>query len=87
MSALLAFVIGTVIFAGLPLCGWGLGDLNGFISEAARCGYILLTLPALAPPAIPGADLFHCWDRIGFSVLGRSGPGRCLGGNPPLANS
>ena len=37
-------VIGIVIFAGLPLVGWGVPDARGFIGNPARLGYIVLVV-------------------------------------------
>ena len=35
------FIIGLVIFAGLPLIGWGVADLGGFFSQPARLMYVI----------------------------------------------
>ncbi len=37
-------LIGIVMFAGLPLLGWGLTDAQGFISNPARLGYTVLVV-------------------------------------------
>jgi len=37
-------LVGVLIFAGLPLLGWGLGDLGGFFANPARLGYVVLAL-------------------------------------------
>lgn len=34
------FTVGLVIFAGLPLIGWGAGDLTGFVSQPVRLLYL-----------------------------------------------
>ncbi len=36
------FAIGLILFAGLPLIGWGVADLNGFISQPARLLYLFV---------------------------------------------
>ncbi len=41
--AVLHFMFTLVIYLGLPLLGWGLGDLKGFTSDPARMGFALLT--------------------------------------------
>ncbi len=50
-------LLGTVIFAGLPLLGWGLTDLAGFASDPARLAYavIVVVLQILAAVVFPGA--------------------------------
>jgi protein-S-isoprenylcysteine O-methyltransferase Ste14 len=41
----LGFFITTMLFyLGLPLLGWGLGDLQGFFASAPRMGYALVVL-------------------------------------------
>lgn len=42
----ISILIGSVIFLGLPLTGWGLSDIKGFIGHPARLAY--LGLMALA---------------------------------------
>jgi protein-S-isoprenylcysteine O-methyltransferase Ste14 len=42
--AAIMLLIGVAIFAGLPLLGWGVDDLQGFISNPARLGYIVLVV-------------------------------------------
>ncbi len=42
IRALLMTVVGIVLFAGLPLCGWGLSDLAGFTADPARRSYLVL---------------------------------------------
>lgn len=37
-------LIGVVMFAGLPLLGWGVNDIRGFITNPARLGYIVLVV-------------------------------------------
>ena len=36
----LAFLASLLIFVGLPLLGWGLGDLSGFFAHPARVAYV-----------------------------------------------
>ena len=36
------FIIGLMIFAGLPLIGWGVADINGFVSHPARLLYLFV---------------------------------------------
>lgn len=36
------FAIGLFLFAGLPLIGWGVADLNGFVSQPARLLYLFV---------------------------------------------
>ncbi len=38
----LAFLAGMAIFAGLPLFGWGLGDVTGFLANPARVTFLVL---------------------------------------------
>ncbi len=40
----IALFIGVAIFVGLPLIGWGLADVQGFISRPARLGYVALVI-------------------------------------------
>ncbi len=35
---LLHFILTLVVYVGLPMVGWGLGDLRGFLAEPARLG-------------------------------------------------
>lgn len=44
VPAATSLLIGIVIFIGLPLLGWGLGDVPGFFANPARLGYVILTL-------------------------------------------
>lgn len=37
-------LIGIVIFVGLPLVGWGVKDIQGFIGHPARLGYTLIAV-------------------------------------------
>ncbi len=36
--------MGILLFVGLPLIGWGVTDIQGFITHPARLGYILLVV-------------------------------------------
>jgi protein-S-isoprenylcysteine O-methyltransferase Ste14 len=40
----IAILIGTALFAGLPLAGWGLADIQGFISNPARLSYLVVVV-------------------------------------------
>src|SRR5512136_1980759 len=40
----IALFIGAAIFIGLPLIGWGVADVQGFISHPARLGYVALVV-------------------------------------------
>lgn len=42
-SALMV-IIGSAIFVGLPIIGWGVTDISGFVEHPARVGYILVTV-------------------------------------------
>ncbi|KAB2865148.1 MAG: isoprenylcysteine carboxylmethyltransferase family protein, partial [Anaerolineae bacterium] len=42
--AVLMVVIGSAIFVGLPIIGWGVADVSGFVDHPARVGYILITV-------------------------------------------
>ncbi|MFI5165268.1 MAG: methyltransferase family protein [Thermoanaerobaculales bacterium] len=44
LRAAATVLIGIVIFVGLPVIAWGLGDLAGFLAEPARVGYVALVL-------------------------------------------
>lgn len=51
----LTWLIGIAAFCGLPLLGWGAGDIRGFLGHPARLGYLILTvaLCTLAAVRIP----------------------------------
>jgi len=40
----LVVLVGIILFAGLPLVGWGIADLPGFTAHPARLGYIVLVI-------------------------------------------
>jgi protein-S-isoprenylcysteine O-methyltransferase Ste14 len=40
----MALLIGLVIFVGLPLLSWGLGDVRGFVDDPARLIFVLLVI-------------------------------------------
>lgn len=42
MRKVSSFIIGLVIFIGLPLLAWGLNDITGFINSQARFSYIIM---------------------------------------------
>ena len=40
---LVLYIIATaLLYLGIPLLGWGLGDLGGYFSNSARLGYALV---------------------------------------------
>ena len=40
---LVLYIIATaLLYLGIPLLGWGLGDLGGYISNSTRLGYALV---------------------------------------------
>lgn len=49
-------LVGVVIFVGLPLLGWGVGDARGFIDHPARLAYTVLVvlLQVFVVMLIPG---------------------------------
>jgi len=42
MKRIASLISGIIIFTGLPLTGWGLGDIQGFIQNPYRLAYILI---------------------------------------------
>jgi protein-S-isoprenylcysteine O-methyltransferase Ste14 len=56
-------VVGIVMFAGLPLLGWGVNDIHRFLSHPARLGYIALVV------------LLQLFIVIKFPETGRNRPG------------
>lgn len=38
----LAFLVSLLIFVGLPLLGWGLGDLSSFFDHSVRSAYVVI---------------------------------------------
>ncbi len=36
------YIVGLILFVGLPLLGWGITDVQGFIANPARLGYVIL---------------------------------------------
>ena len=57
----LALFIGVVIFVGLPLLGWGVTDVVGFVNHPARLSYVLLVvlLEVFVVIMFPGAGSQH----------------------------
>jgi protein-S-isoprenylcysteine O-methyltransferase Ste14 len=57
----IALLIGIAIFVGLPLIGWGVADVQGFISHPARLGYVMLVilLEVFVVIKFPGAGSQH----------------------------
>jgi protein-S-isoprenylcysteine O-methyltransferase Ste14 len=41
---LATLLVGVVIFAGLPLIGWGIADVQGFVSHPVRLTYVVLVI-------------------------------------------
>jgi hypothetical protein len=49
LKAVRYFFIPLFPLLGLPLLGWGIGDIRGFLSDLPRLGYVLAaTIPGLA---------------------------------------
>lgn len=44
MSAASAFLVGILLFIGLPLLGWGPTDVAGFLAHPARALYTVVTV-------------------------------------------
>lgn len=44
MRTVITLLIGIFIFVGLPITGWGVGDVAGFLENPARRGYALLVV-------------------------------------------
>jgi protein-S-isoprenylcysteine O-methyltransferase Ste14 len=44
LGSLIKLSIGVAIFVGLPLVGWGLTDIQGFLDNPARVGYVVLVV-------------------------------------------
>jgi hypothetical protein len=42
LRKLISFIVGVFIFSVLPLVGWGLNDISGFIHNPCRLAYILM---------------------------------------------
>lgn len=42
IRCLAKIIVGLVVFSGLPLLAWGLGDLRGFLGEPVRLAYLAL---------------------------------------------
>jgi hypothetical protein len=40
----ITFVMGSAIFVGLPLLGWGVTDIPGFLGHPVRIAYVVLVL-------------------------------------------
>jgi protein-S-isoprenylcysteine O-methyltransferase Ste14 len=52
---------GVLIFVGLPILGWGVGDIGGFFAHPARLGYVVLMI------------LLQIFVALRFPGVGRSG--------------
>jgi protein-S-isoprenylcysteine O-methyltransferase Ste14 len=44
LTSIIKLLIGVLIFVGLPLVGWGLSDLQGFIDHPVRLGYAVIVV-------------------------------------------
>jgi len=44
LKSAIKFPIGVLIFVGLPLVGWGVTDIRGFLGHQARLAYVVLTV-------------------------------------------
>ena len=55
VGIVLTFVVGTLVLAGLPMVGWGLGDAAGFVGNPARSGFLfaVMVLNIVASVRIP----------------------------------
>lgn len=42
--SIVMYIVGLILFVGLPLLGWGITDAQGFIANPARLGYIILLM-------------------------------------------
>lgn len=42
--SVIALLLGVLIFVGLPLAGWGISDVQGFLNHPARLGYVMLVI-------------------------------------------
>ena len=53
----IGLIFGVAIFVGLPVLGWGITDVIGFVSSPARLGYIVLVvlLQVFVAIRFPGA--------------------------------
>ena len=64
MLRIMKFLAGVFLFIGLPLLGWGLMDIPGFLANPARLGYVGLVI-------LMQAVLVIRWPEIGRQ--GRAG--------------
>ena len=60
LRSAITLLAGIAIFVGLPLVGWGVMDVHGFIGHPARLGYIVLVV------------LLHVFVVIKISGVGRN---------------
>ncbi len=44
LGSAMKLLLGATLFGGLPLLGWGVNDLSGFVRNPARLAYLLLVL-------------------------------------------
>ena len=54
IHAVIHIIFTQVFFLGLPMVGWGVGDIKGFYSQPARLGYALLIGIAAVQAAYQG---------------------------------
>lgn len=56
--SVVGYLVGVLIFVGLPLLAWGLNDLAGFFDHTARLGYavLMLALQAVIAATLPDAS-------------------------------
>jgi protein-S-isoprenylcysteine O-methyltransferase Ste14 len=44
IRAAIKLLFGIIIFVGLPLLGWGITDVRGFVDDPARLGYVIIII-------------------------------------------
>ena len=52
------FLVGVLLFVGLPLLGWGLADIPGFLANPARLAYVIIA-------SLIQAVLVIIWPEVG----------------------
>jgi protein-S-isoprenylcysteine O-methyltransferase Ste14 len=67
--SLLKLSIGSLLFVGLPLVGWGLDDVHGFMRHPARLTYVIVVvfLQLLVVTLVPEAGSVRSGETIGRS--------------------
>lgn len=48
VRAVVSLLIGSLVFIGLPLAGWGLSDIGGFFDHPGRMAYAVLAVVSMA---------------------------------------